>query len=312
MISQSQMNEWVHKAVERFQAVIPPIDALYPDYRIVTDGTDDAIRQTLLEKTGSQAFICTDVAPMETLHGPRGNAILVYQELFNALLSGDDGEEMFKHFYWHELGRFYSLVNSEAADPALFRFSDQKPHPDEFEALLGYAFWNEFIAEVIACKVDPDPVIDWENFDWRTTHDVLMNHLNDAFNVTALGWYDLAFYFAKVLADKTTVQFIKKARNGTLKIYNHFHESITFQEMDIDPTLLFCLSPQLQPIVKRLQKKLTALLRRDKYWEITLDDLNSIGGFLYSLERSKAMNDSLVRLRNVNLTPHPDFFGEEV
>ena len=94
MISQSQMNEWVHKAVEHFQAVMPPIDALYPEYRIVTDGTVDTIRQTLLEKTGSQTFICTDVASMETLHGPRGNAILVYQELFNALLSGDDGEEI--------------------------------------------------------------------------------------------------------------------------------------------------------------------------------------------------------------------------
>lgn len=154
MISQKQMNEWVPKAVEHFQSVMSPINCPYPQYKIVTDRTADSIRTSLLEQTGSQAVICSGTAAMETLHGPQGDAIIIYQKRFNGQLFRGGGEDMFRHFYWHELGHFYSL---NKADPSLLRFADQKPHPDEYEALLGYAFWTEFIAEVIACKVEPDP-----------------------------------------------------------------------------------------------------------------------------------------------------------
>ena len=296
MISQKQMNEWVPKAVEHFQSVMPPINCPYPQYKIVTDRTADSIRASLLEQTGSQAVIRSGTAAMETLHGPRGDAIIIYQKRFNSQLFRGGGEDMFRHFYWHELGHFYSL---NKADPSLLRFADQKPHPDEYEALLGYAFWTEFIAEVIACKVEPDPVIDWKNFYWYTPRNTLMGCLNGAFNADNLGWYDLAFYFAKILADKMTVQFIEKARNGSFKIRRVVRvreETVTFQEAGIDPAALDSISDQFLPAIKVLQEELNALLNRKNYWEITLDDLSEIGDTLFSMERMMTMDDLQVRL----------------
>ena len=108
----------------------------------------------------------------------------------------------------------------EKPEDNYIRFMDQKPHPDEEEAMRGYFFWMEFIAETIACKVAPERMVDWSSYNWYPVRNNLSSFLNGAFNsgVPRLGWYDLAFYFATLLSDKMVLGFLDAAENGIARV----------------------------------------------------------------------------------------------
>ena len=199
MLSQRQMKEWIPETIELFKSVMASNHARFPEICIVSDKTMDRIRNSLLARTQSQAKIRVEIPAMETLHGPGGDAIIIYQNAFRGAYWDEESKGSFQHFLWHELGHFYALNMEDPADN-YSRFMDQKPHPDEYEALLGYSFWSEFIAEVIACKVTPAQEIDWEGYNWYPIRNELRRLLFGALNTSGMGinWYDLAFYIAKV------------------------------------------------------------------------------------------------------------------
>ena len=104
----------------------------------------------------SHKEIPADDSIMEYIHGEKGGAILIRQNLLP-----NDSEQNFCWFLWHELGHWYA-INSEKDD--LHRFND----PDLLDTITfadrlrgidntslqlkqeGYWFWQEFIAEAIS------------------------------------------------------------------------------------------------------------------------------------------------------------------
>lgn len=305
MISQRQLREWSQEAVSRFQSLMPAVEVPYPEIHIVSDRTMYSVREAELKRTQSPATERYDIPAMELLHGPGGDSILIYQKCYNGVMWDprySETKERFQHFLWHEHGHFFAL-SKENPDDNFIRFMDQKPHPEEYEALLGYSFWTEFIAEVIACRVTPDPVIDWESFYWYTPKNELTRLLSGAFNTSDYGisWYDLAFYFARTLADKTTTAFIDAAKNGILKVRQFrgiTEEKLTFEEAGVDPTGLDGLNPQLLQFMADLREYLEIIINDDEYWRVTLEDLDTIGMIIHSMERLMAMDDMAVRLRD--------------
>ena len=305
MISQRQLREWSQEAVIHFQSLMPTLDVPYPEIHIVSDRTMYSVREAELKRTQSPATEFYNIPAMETLHGPGGDSILIYQKRYNGVMwdSRDlNAKNRFQHFLWHEHGHFFA-INKENPEDNFIRFMDQKPHPEEYEALLGYSFWTEFIAEVIACRVTPDPVIDWDNFYWYTPRNELIRLLSGAFNTNdyGIGWYDLAFYFARILADKTTTRFIDGAKNGLVKVdmfRGITEEKLTFEETGIDPTGLDGFHPQLLTSMDDLREYLELIINDEEYWRITLEDLDSIGTIIHSMERFMAMDDIDARLRD--------------
>lgn len=305
MISQRQLREWSQGAVSRFQSLMPAVEAPYPEIHIVSDRTMYSVRETELKRTQSPATGRYEIPAMELLHGPCGDSILIYQKCYTGGRwdpHDSDAKNRFQHFLWHEHGHFFAL-SKENPDDNFIRFMDQKPHPEEYEALLGYSFWTEFIAEVIACRVTPDPVIDWERFYWYTPKNELNRFLSGAFNTSDYGisWYDLAFYFARILADKTTTGFIDAAKKGLVKVRRVRgvrEEKLTFEEAGIDPTGLDGLNSQLLKPMEDLREYLEIIINDEEYWRVSLEDLDTIGTVIHHMERIMAMDDMAVRLRD--------------
>ena len=291
MLSQRQMKEWIPETIELFKSVMASNHAPFPEICIVSDKTMDRIRNSLLARTQSQAKLRVEIPAMETLHGPGGDAIIIYQNVFRGAYWDEESKGRFQHFLWHELGHFYALNMEDPADN-YSRFMDQKPHPDEYEALLGYSFWSEFIAEVIACKVTPALEIDWEGYNWYPIRNELLRLLFGALNTSGMGinWYDLAFYIAKVTSDKTVLGFIDAAKKGVAKVrntYNLFSSTeITFEEAGLDPIGMNDIADEPLRIIKDLYRYMELQLAEEEYWKVTYEDLETIGAIIHALERT--------------------------
>lgn len=118
------------------------------------------MRRSLIAQTGSKHTGESEAAIMEYIHGNKGYAILIRQNLLP-----DKNFEHFCSMLWHELGHFYAII-SEITD--LHRYNDPGLADDrrniEFDAAgkpvsglseerlkqEGYWFWQEFIAEAIS------------------------------------------------------------------------------------------------------------------------------------------------------------------
>ncbi len=90
---------------------MPPINKPYPHVYIATKETFPSMRAELIAQTGSvhiQTYE-SEAAIMEYIHGDKGNAILIRQNLIP-----DKNEDHFCGMFWHELGHFYA-INSESA-----------------------------------------------------------------------------------------------------------------------------------------------------------------------------------------------------
>ena len=284
MLSQRQMKEWIPAAVEHFRKVMPPIDAPYPEIAFASNKgnrKEEQVRKEFVEKYDSPIVDSEGAAYMETIHGKKGDAIIIYQRRFNDRTS----HEEFIHILWHELGHFFvSNDNNEY----FFRFMDQKTHPDDYEATIGYLFWSEFIAEVIACRVTPDHVIKWEGDNWRHTRNVLAAFLCEAFNGNELDRYALADYFARLLADKEVISLIDSAGSIKTTIPKPLTEGfggyeVSLKEAGIDPEGLEGLNKRFLPFMSELKGYLKTQLSREKYWEVSLEFLEIVGEIVQNM-----------------------------
>lgn len=204
---------------------MPPINKPYPHVYIATKETFPSMRAELIAQTGSvhiQTYE-SEAAIMEYIHGDKGNAILIRQNLIP-----DKNEDHFCGMFWHELGHFYA-INSESAqfyhysDPGvvdrsrIVEFTQQGPvlgMSDERLKQEGYWFWQEFIAESISRYVShknrstrdsyhPE-LIEWKPMFWSGIVDKLQYLLDSTLNQYqfTIDEYGLAHYFANLLMDE--------------------------------------------------------------------------------------------------------------
>ena len=151
--TQNEIRHWSNYAIDIFDSVMPSIDKPYPSIHIATAKTFPAMRAELVEQTGCMHTEQSEAAIMEYIHGDKGYAILIRQNLIS-----DRDEHHFDCMLWHELGHFYA-INSELADlrrysnPGLMddsrniEFTDEGPvlgMSDERLKQEGYWFWQEF------------------------------------------------------------------------------------------------------------------------------------------------------------------------
>ena len=296
MITQKQIKEWCPGIIESFLKAKPDITIPIPEIYIVTKITWERIRASLVEKLHSNQISPGPDAGMETIHGSNGDAILIYQHKLNSHVNGLPD---FRHFLWHELGHFYAISKE---DPALNRFMDQKPHPDEYEALRGYYFWAEFIAETIACDVEPQPDIDWSNVYFSSIRNTLGYHLYQGTSMTdeeMIDWYNLSFYFARILSDKMILGYLKAAEDGTLKYRRTYDDKhpVSLCEAGIDPYCLDLVDESTGLIIKDIKDILSKQLKKDNPYDVSLETVTELGECLISIERNNKIKEFADRLR---------------
>ena len=212
---------WTPLALSIFQSVMPSISVPYPPIHI-TNRKYEADRKVFLEKTGCIHTEEPEASIMEYIHGDKGYAILIRQNLIP-----DKSDEHFCWLYWHELGHFYA-INSEVTD--LHHYNDPGVMDDsrimemtangpvlglsdERLKQEGYWFWQEFIAETISKFVSykhrstfptyhPEQIT-WHPDYWGGIVDKLMGLLDNAlgFYPSTIDEYSLAHYFANLLMD---------------------------------------------------------------------------------------------------------------
>ena len=219
---------------------------------------------------------------MEYLHGDRGNAIIVYQRRFNNRGWERNAKERFQHMLWHELGHFYA-VSSEDPNDNYACFLNLTFAEGEYPLQVAYLFWSEFIAEAIACRVAPEPSIDWKTANWRPYRSKLEANAqcvvldpDDRESV-----YSLSIYLATLLADKGTRSFIEVANDGTIKEESFCRLSMgleattekTLSDKGIDPCGLDCVPKPYIKCIKVLQDKMAKHLQKDQYWLLTQSEL---------------------------------------
>lgn len=282
MITQKQMKEWIPEAVEHFKAAMSPIDVPYPEIFIASANTEDSVREELVEMTHSPVVEVAGPSYMEYLHGDRGNAIIVYQRRFNNRGWERNAKERFQHMLWHELGHFYA-VSSEDPNDNYARFLNLTFAEGEYPLQVAYLFWSEFIAEAIACRVAPEPSIDWKTANWRPYRSKLEANAqcvvldpDDRESV-----YSLSIYLATLLADKGTRSFIEAANDGMIKEESFGRLSMglgattekTLSDKGIDPCGLDCVPKPYIKCIKVLQDKMAKHLQKDQYWLLTQSEL---------------------------------------
>lgn len=297
MLSQKQMKEWIPEAVESFKAAMPSVEVPYPEIHIGSNATWLRIRDSVVSSLRSNQSRPDFTAALEVIRGKNGSAILIYQQRLGNHVKT---QAEFNHVLWHELGHFYA---DTFEDPTFCRFLDQKPHPDEIEAQRGYYFWTEFIAETIACKVDPEPNIDWGNTYFYDTRNMLMELLKNGIRLQQdeyIDWYDLAFYFAKSFSDKRVLSYLEAIDNGTLKYRRtYFDEPIPFRDSGIDPLCLDCVDKSYHTHLSELSKILKNQLAEEQPCNVSLPTIILLGQTLRDIEFTSILsyNSDLFRQR---------------
>lgn len=157
--TKSEIQLWIPAATDIFKSIMLPINVPYPQVIIANGRNFRTVRAQLVSDLACKNIEYPEDSIMEYIHGEKGNAILIRQNLLP-----DSNDEHFCWFFWHELGHFYA-INSEKTN--LHRYSDPElvddSHIVEFtthgpvlglsdERLKqeGYWFWQEFIAEAIS------------------------------------------------------------------------------------------------------------------------------------------------------------------
>lgn len=288
MITQKEMKEWYPGILSVFQKDMPDISKPLPELAIGTRITWEKKRADLVERLQSNQVNPDRNGALEIIHGANGDAILVYQyRLGNVVNCFTD----FRHFIWHELGHFYA-INTQ--DSSFVRFMDQQPHPDEYEAFRGYYFWSEFIAEKIACDLEPEVEIDWSTADYRVARNHLGRYLVDGIEMTddVIDWYWLSFYFARILSDKVILGYLQAAKDGTLKCHRAYGEKeIPFSESGIDPLCLDLIDESFRQIVIEIKGILESQLKRDNPYDVSFETISALGDWIITIERLHKMNE---------------------
>ncbi len=195
------------------------------------------------------------------------------------------------------MGKKEALICPQSYDDSLIRFLDQKPHPDEYEALRGYCFWEEFIAEKIACNMDPEPEIDWSNTSHYCIRNMLMHLLLTGVSISEddrIDWYNLAFFFAKIISDKTVLSYCNAIDNGTLRYQISLEDqSIPFKETGMDQLCLDQIDPSVHSYINEIKDILLGQLKKDNPYDMSLDTLTLLGEMLLGIERHATFKERL-------------------
>ena len=290
--TKKEIRYWSTYAIDIFQSVMPPINMPYPCVHIATAQTFPKMRAELVEQTGCTHIEANmdEAAIMEYIHGDKGYAILIRQNLLS-----DKDEYHFCSMLWHELGHFYA-INSEStnfyhySDPGVvdksrnIEFTEDGPvlgMSDERLKQEGYWFWQEFIAESISKYVsykyrssgsDYHPeLIDWEHNTWVDVENKLIGHLKDVlgYHQYTIDEYSLAHYFANLLMDDFIKLYVQAAADGKLKVYDEDIDAIVCPDELIEPTCISDIkSTEMQKPFWKMKQILEEQLAKEQFWLI--------------------------------------------
>lgn len=307
---------WLPSAVEVFQSIMPPIDKAYPRVYIATEKTFQTMRAELIEQTGCVHTHIeeAEAAIMEYIHGDKGGAILIRQNLLP-----DNNEDHFCEMLWHELGHFYA-INSEStpfyhySDPGvvdgsrIMEFTEAGPvlgMSDERLKQEGYWFWQEFIAESISKYVSyknrstrdsyhPE-LIDWKPMFYSGIVDKLQFLLNSTLYQYqhTIDEYGLAHYFANLLMDDFIKLYVQAATDGKLKVYDEEIGAVVYPIDPIEPTCISEIrSSELQKPLWDMKRILEAQIAKEPFWLIDEKFLLDIGSCIGELMFHKIIEKS--------------------
>lgn len=288
---------WIPAATDIFKSIMPPINVPYPQVIIANGRNFRTVRAQLVSDLACKNIEYPEDSIMEYIHGEKGNAILIRQNLIP-----DSNDEHFCWFFWHELGHFYA-INSEKTN--LHRYSDpglvDDSHIVEFtthgpvlglsdERLKqeGYWFWQEFIAEAISKYVSfkhrsttryyhPE-LMDWHPQYWGQIVDRLLHYLDDTLchYPSTIDEYSLAHYFANLLMDDFIVMYVKAAAEKKLKVYDN--GSIVVPDNEIEPTCISDIEDERFRVqLWKMKGLLETQVKQTRFWEIDEDFLLQIG-----------------------------------
>ncbi len=301
---------WILLATDIFKTFMPPISIPYP-LTYITGARDwQSTRDALLDQTCCKHNEQTESAVMEYIHGDKGYAILIRQNLIP-----DNNDEHFYWLYWHELGHFYA-INSEVThlhhynDPGLMddsRIMEMTAEgpvlgmSDERLKQEGYWFWQEFIAEAISKFVSykhrstlptyhPEQIT-WHPDYWGGIVDKLMDLLDNALGYypSTIDEYSLAHYFANLLMDDFVVLYVKAAAEGKLWVYDE-EEVVGTEPGEIEPTCISDIEEErFQAPLWRIKELLEKQVGKKEFWMIDEDILLEIGRCIGDLMLAKIL-----------------------
>ena len=298
MINQRQMRIWIPEAVESFKAIMPPIDVPYPEFIIASAKTAENLRSSTVSRLRSPQKHAGSDAIAETIHGDLGDAIIIYQNNFKERLYTPKREkQFFLHICWHELGHFYSIY-TESPGNELYRYLNQESREEiESQMQTGYWFWTEFIAEAIACHIDPDVDIDWDQVDWHDIRNSIRNPIREAFTKHSdlIDEYSLGHYFAGILTNKAMTAFLEAAEDGRARAVCG---TKTLREAGIDPDCRSEVSENNYPHLDTLEELLREQLLKEEYWRIEPAFLLELSKPILQMSQMKSMDGGTRKLGN--------------
>lgn len=153
MTTQKQIKEWILEAQEIFNRFMP--SSISPEIHIVNDKTVFKTRADIVTRLHSKQTNIDEgnyTSIMETIHGEKGDAILIQQKYIQDPKENPYAEVYFRRFLWHEYGHCYA-AHFENTTENFFRFYEPGIEKEKAKQ-EGYWMWSEFIAEAIALYVD--------------------------------------------------------------------------------------------------------------------------------------------------------------
>lgn len=272
MISQNLINEYIPGAVNTFKKVMPPISTPYPIIRIASAETLKSVRSELVELTGSTSS--SNTAPfksvMETFHGDKGDAILIYQK------NCPEDQDEFNHFLWHELGHFYSIAND--VNNLHHLINEELSVGEANLRHIGYWFWCEFVAESIsnyveekACPIDKETIkTNWRKIYGRIQYLIQLSNSHSEYSFNE---YDLAFFYATVLTNQSALAFIDLSLNDKIEVR--------------DPYAFNLIPKDFQPYLLKILYLLIDKVNEEPFWIIDGEFLVRLGQIIRELNYKK-------------------------
>jgi hypothetical protein len=312
--TQNEIRHWSNYAIDIFDSVMPSIGKSYPSIHIATAKTFPAMRTELVKQTGCTHTEESEAAIMEYIHGDKGYAILIRQNLLP-----DRDEDHFDSMLWHELGHFYA-INTERTE--FYHYSDpgivDSSHimelteagpilgmSDERLKQEGYWFWQEFIAESISKYVSyknrsvrdsyQPELIDWKPMFWDGIVDKLLYLLNSTLYQYqhTIDEYGLAHYFANLLMDDFIKLYVQAAADGKLKVYDEEIGIVVYPDEPIEPTCISDIdSEEMQKPFWKMKQILEEQLAKEQFWLIDEQFLLDIGSCIGDMMFCKIIEHS--------------------
>ena len=124
---------------------------------------------------------------------------------------------------------------------------------------------------------------------WGNISEKLLDFLEMTF-----AWYEatideasLAMYFAHLLMDDATKRYVKAAEDGILHVYDGKRKTRLMEPGSIDAS---CISEQeeaYQESLYSMKDMLEAQMKKERFWEINEEWLETIGQYIVDMMNSK-------------------------